>query len=399
MKDYMEKLINYTPVLTEYSEFHTAEAAGNIRAVTYSFPSFFKKEYETFAFIGFPENVQGKIPAVVLVHGGGGHAYAEWVRIWNARGYAAIAMDTEGYYPESADWSALNPVGAVNFTHEIPASFSKEGLCASPVNDAMQSAGEPLENQWMFHAVAKVILAQNILRSFENVEKVGVCGISWGSIITSVTLGYDPRFDFAVSIYGGGYQLENKGFCGDHFRKGRAEDKYLAEKRYNTVDTPVLFLCGDDDAAFSVDANSRSYEALCDRNPLTRFSIVRDFVHGHVAGWQAPLSYLFADAVCRANAEPILAWKTFPTGRDFSAEVEGNIQAAAAYYITKPITYGPRAGERANFQDEAWKEIPCKLDKGRVCGALPEEAYAYFVTAFSAQAGTEYGISTPLTLL
>ena len=36
---------------------------------------------------------------MVLVHGGGGTAEAEWVRIWNARGYAAISMDTCGCVP------------------------------------------------------------------------------------------------------------------------------------------------------------------------------------------------------------------------------------------------------------------------------------------------------------
>lgn len=31
---------------------------------------------------------------MVLVHGGEGTAFAKWVRLWNERGYAAIAMDT-----------------------------------------------------------------------------------------------------------------------------------------------------------------------------------------------------------------------------------------------------------------------------------------------------------------
>ena len=32
----------------------------------------------------------------VLVHGGGGTAFDAWVRLWNDRGYAAIAMDLAG---------------------------------------------------------------------------------------------------------------------------------------------------------------------------------------------------------------------------------------------------------------------------------------------------------------
>ena len=38
--------------------------------------------------------------AVVLVHGGGGTAFSEWVKLWAKRGYAAIAMDLAGCGPK-----------------------------------------------------------------------------------------------------------------------------------------------------------------------------------------------------------------------------------------------------------------------------------------------------------
>src|SRR4051812_14567999 len=41
------------------------------------------------AYIGIPAHAAGeKVPAMVLVHGGGGTAFPEWVKLWNARGYA-----------------------------------------------------------------------------------------------------------------------------------------------------------------------------------------------------------------------------------------------------------------------------------------------------------------------
>jgi hypothetical protein len=36
---------------------------------------------------------------MVLIHGGGGTAFADWVRLWTGRGYAAIAMDLCGCVP------------------------------------------------------------------------------------------------------------------------------------------------------------------------------------------------------------------------------------------------------------------------------------------------------------
>lgn len=54
-----------------------------------------------FAYYATPDGdpPQGGWPAVICAHGGGGTAYPEWVRFWNGRGYAALAMDLEGHLP------------------------------------------------------------------------------------------------------------------------------------------------------------------------------------------------------------------------------------------------------------------------------------------------------------
>ncbi len=53
---------------------------------------------KVFCWYGLPDNIpEGiKVPAVVLVHGGGGTAYPDWVKKWNDRGYAAISIALEG---------------------------------------------------------------------------------------------------------------------------------------------------------------------------------------------------------------------------------------------------------------------------------------------------------------
>jgi hypothetical protein len=67
-----------------------------------------------FAYIGYPPNASknNKVPAVILVHGGAGTAFPQWVKIWNDKGYAAIAMDLEGRQP-------LNPGSQSITKHEL----------------------------------------------------------------------------------------------------------------------------------------------------------------------------------------------------------------------------------------------------------------------------------------
>ena len=91
---------SFDPVsLTESGE---NEWAG-IRALTYEGLSIDGCATRVFAYIGVPKTASpaAPVPAVVLVHGGGGHAFSEWIKIWNDRGYAAIAMDTTGFVPSS----------------------------------------------------------------------------------------------------------------------------------------------------------------------------------------------------------------------------------------------------------------------------------------------------------
>ena len=71
-----------------------------VKALWFEGAEYQGQKTKVFALIGYPEIKEGeKAPAIVLVHGGGGHPYAEWIRKWNKRGYAAIAIDTTGHFP------------------------------------------------------------------------------------------------------------------------------------------------------------------------------------------------------------------------------------------------------------------------------------------------------------
>ena len=60
---------------------------------------------EVFAYYASPGTLNAdpeldqNLPAIVLVHGGGGTAFDQWVEKWAASGYAALAMDLKGGSP------------------------------------------------------------------------------------------------------------------------------------------------------------------------------------------------------------------------------------------------------------------------------------------------------------
>ena len=70
----------------------------DVKPIFYDGVPYKGKPTRVFAYIGFPKDASAEhpVPGMVLVHGGGGTAFRTWVKTWNDRGYAALAMDTCG---------------------------------------------------------------------------------------------------------------------------------------------------------------------------------------------------------------------------------------------------------------------------------------------------------------
>src|SRR5579872_3165822 len=97
--------VKWNPIVFDEPKYHDApgfEAPG-VKAIFYDALPFNGKPARVFAWLGLPKVKAGKkSPAIVLIHGGGGTAFDPWVRMWTARGYAAIAMDTCGQLPKGS---------------------------------------------------------------------------------------------------------------------------------------------------------------------------------------------------------------------------------------------------------------------------------------------------------
>src|SRR4051794_1470454 len=174
--------------LTAPPAVHPAEgfaAEGELRPLFYDGLPYRGKPTRVFAWYGRPAGRAGKVPAMVLVHGGGGTAFKEWVVKWTGHGFAAISVAVEGQtdrrLADGRTW--------------------ERHVWAGPARDRIYADHpEPLADQWMYHAVADVVLAHSLLLSFPEVDdrQVGLMGISWGGIIASTVVGIDRRFAFAI---------------------------------------------------------------------------------------------------------------------------------------------------------------------------------------------------------
>lgn len=107
--------------------------------------------------------------------------------MWVNRGYVALAPDLEGHVPlESGRMSSA------------PAELYERSAYPAPQNKNYGDAALPLDETWMYYAASTAILGNSLLHSLDMVDryKIGVCGVSWGGVVTSVVSGYDDRFAF-----------------------------------------------------------------------------------------------------------------------------------------------------------------------------------------------------------
>ncbi len=320
------------------------------------------KPTRVFAYYGEPEIKTGqKVPAMVLVHGGGGTAFDEWVRLWNAKGYAAIAMDLEGQYPTPRD----------------PKLGRQKHPRYGPRNMQYGDVSKPLTDQWMYHAVADVILANSLLRSFDNIdpERIGVTGISWGGVISSNVVGLDNRFAFAAIVYGCGYLHESR----NHFQA--AYERMTPENRNRTIafldgsshldnsKMPILWINGINDNHFYPPIFQASYEHTTDHAWLL---MKVGLGHSHPHGWDIPEIYTFADMVIHRDTRP------------FKIADSGS-KASTAWAIVSPGAAMKSAelnwtSDPANWPQKKWETIPAKIDakNRKVTANIPQTALACY---------------------
>jgi len=344
---------------------------GDVKALFYECLDYNGKPTRAFAYIGFPKS-DTPVPAMVLVHGGGGTAFYEWVKIWNDRGYAAISMSLEGHMP--------NDEGEGKLLHEYSGP-SRVGR--------FDDVDLPLEEQWMYHAVSDIMLAHSLLESFPQVDahRIGITGISWGGILCSLMSGLDTRYKCAIPVYGAGYLYESKGHFGE---LGNTTAEFREKKKYwdpshqfINGSVPTLWVNGDCDAHFSINITSHSFETTSNHAFMT---IHPSMKHGHYPGWSpkdVPEIYAFADHILKGEPTGLGRIIKQPSGRSMKLIYESDfpIVEAMVYYLNEKLTYRRKEADAKHARPEVWQTISANVNPSvnEVVAQLPESAHTYYV--------------------
>jgi len=377
-----DEFLNINPRVQYFSEFncsgeHKGYCFDGIQAITYDGADFGDKHTKVFAHIGFPKDLSKPVPAVVLVHGGGGHPEDIWIKKWNEKGYAAISMDTTGFFP-TKPISHLYEGFSEGLDRVLVSPFAEDGYVVSPNNSGLRDCDKKSDEQWMYHAVSQVILAHNILRNDSRIDntKIGITGISWGGVITSIAIGYDTRFAFAIPIYGSGYLGQGLSDLNKLFKKTGTQ-KWFAERNFRNVKMPVMWLCWNDDCCFSINSNSMSYLDTKDNNKNTCLSMLNNMNHSHYHGYTPNESYWFADTVLSNLSVPSVEVKYSDNKIIYSCTEKA--KSVKLYYITEEMSYEKhiKYGIDNSFMKQEWNIV--ELDSFNNKADKPKDAVGMYL--------------------
>ncbi|GLU56561.1 alpha/beta hydrolase family protein [Dyadobacter frigoris] len=277
--------------LSKAPEIEWLNKTGNVYSLFYKGVDYNGKPTQVFAYYSNPDLILGKtqsktkFPGVVLLHGGGGKAFKEWVEKWAAEGYAAIAMDFSGKQNDVKTYTMPGPEQG-----DLDKFLKLE-------------TGSDLKNMWTYQAVANAILAHSLLLSFPEVETTKTCltGISWGGYLTCLVGSLDNRFKAAVPVYGCAFYDESDIFKVPLAKLSPAVRKkwmkYFDPSSYMPYAKPqFLFVNGNKDRFYNVIPYDKTYKLIPEAQ--RSMCLIPDMKHGHEVGWEPhEIRYFFENVI------------------------------------------------------------------------------------------------------
>ena len=182
---------------------HEWQANGiTTQLLTYHIGTFKGRPSRMGAYYAFPHAAEGKIPAILQMHGGGQRAQRQTVETAAANGYACIAINW-GAKP-MADQQPGDPGtdwGAVDATQD---GHNSHYGSVEPDAKTLDAVPSPRNSNWFLITVA-ARRALTLLEQRPEVDRdrLGVEGHSMGGVLTVMTAGTDRRVKAAVPSCGG----------------------------------------------------------------------------------------------------------------------------------------------------------------------------------------------------
>jgi len=354
---------------------------GPVHSLLYKGEEFQGHETDVFAFYASPatlkaDNASTKFPGVVLIHGGGGTAFAEWAYLWAVRGYAAIAMDLAGCRPLDPVYGSSGAPLSGQATKPETRTRLPNGCPGQGNSEKFDSIGGDVSDDWPYHAAASVIRAHSLLRSFPEVisDRTAVTGISWGGYTTCLVASLDDRFRAAVPVYGCGFLFEGESVQKPSIDKlGERRDAWI--KAYDPSSllsrcrVPILFVNGTNDIHYPLDSYQKTFDIIPGQKQMR---IEVNMRHGHPPGWAPQEIGLFIDSHCR-DGQPLPA-----PGKPVVAQDHIRMTYSSAVPLrSAELHYTTDTGLRSA---RTWPTVPAEITNDAVIAPKPPaDANTWFV--------------------
>ncbi len=333
-----------------------------------------------FFWIGKPkgEMPAGGWPAVLLIHGGGGNAFDDWVRHWTKQGYVALALDMNGQMYD--DNYHLTP--NKEFYHT--GSWGSIGCGTTEAE---------FKTSWTYMNVCNLMLCHNYLRGLDyvNPDKTVATGISWGAYLTCILSGLDKRFQAFAPVYGCGslftdsWALHEQGMenLPESYREEWA--KVYDPTAYLPYATkPMLFTSGMTDHAFSAVSHKKSTSLIPGK---VFYAYTPALAHGHYFAQTPSVEYFF-DHILNGTQPLVNFLSASHENGTITVETEKEVPNAAI-----AVTYSTEADSHL----WRWENVEITLQAGVNEVQVPEGATAAVVVGYSDE-NSYYSASTDLFL-
>lgn len=350
--------------LSKAPEVEWLDRKSKVNTLLYKGPDYEGHSTQVFAYYSNPDLLMGrpvgknKFPGIVLIHGGGGTAFKEWVEKWAAEGYSAIAMDLSGI---GEDGKKLVQAGA-DQGHK--SKFEK-------------IEGHDLRDVWSYQAVAASILAHSFLLNQPEVNTAKTCvtGISWGGYLTCIVGSLDNRFKAAVPVYGCGFYDES-----DVFKRSLDALSLENKNKWMRYFDPSVYLpfsqaqfCfvnGNKDKFYNVIPYSKTYNLVPESQRTVL--LLPDMKHSHEWGWEPHEIRYFTESVLNGKPSLTRLGKIANDGSQLSTTFVSPVTLWSAEFHFSNDTL-------SDNESRVWLKQKVAIDRNKktLSTAVPKEGFKY----------------------